>query len=319
LAITSRWTGAPIQRARRRRGKDTLQACAIAPRRAGAPIATPRREAASAIASRSRAPRSREGDAMFEAKSGVWFLIVSCGWLAGCTDESTKQQSPPETASATSAASAEAIDSAARADLIDSGSRADSVFVGEVTRIAHQVSSPDASGLRLPFTLVTWRVDDGIKGVAGQTYTARFLGGPLGDRTLDVPEIPTFAVGDRDLLFVRDNGSVGCPLVDGARGRVRITGATRPDGLSPDAPSGAWLGAAVASLHAANLGPSRAAPDLDAPFVFAWPRSATTAERLAAARAARARISAAVAGGAHAPTAERAAYEANGNNPVLPK
>jgi hypothetical protein len=258
---------------------------------------------------------------MFEARSGVWFLVVSWGWLAGCADERSEQR-PPEAVSVASAASvarSDVLDSATRADLIDSATRADAVFVGEVTRIAHQVSNPDASGLRLPFTLVTWRVDDGIKGTAGQSYTARFLGGPLGDRTLDVPEIPTFAVGDRDLLFVRDNGSVGCPLVDGAHGRVRITGATRPDGLSPDAPSSAWLGAAVASLHAASLGPSRTAPDLDAPFVFAWPRSATTAERLAAARAARARISAAASGGARVPTAERAAYEANGNTPVLPK
>lgn len=249
---------------------------------------------------------------MLEARSRVCFLVLALGALGGCADP---RSDPPEVAPAAS--------DEAPAGVMDQAARADAVFVGEVTRIAHQVSSPDASGLRLPFTLVTWRVDDAVKGVAGGSYTARFLGGPLGDRTLEVPEIPTFAVGDRDLVFVRDNGTVGCPLVDGARGRVRISGATRPDGLSPEAPSSGWLATTLSSLHAAGLARSAAIapPDLDAPFVFAWPRSATAAERLAAARDARARLAAAPASRVEtaAERAERLAYEANGNNPVLPE
>jgi len=176
----------------------------------------------------------------------------------------------------------------ARADLVVSASSADAVFVGHVIRIAHQVSQPDANALRLPFTLVTWQVDDPVRGVTGGEYTARFLGGPLGDKTLVVSEIPAFAVGDHDLMFMRDNGTVGCPLVNGARGRVRLSGA--PDGLSPRAPSGRWLASAVSTIRAdAAPAPAIATPDLDAPFVFAWPRSATHAERLAAAAAARER------------------------------
>jgi hypothetical protein len=251
---------------------------------------------------------------MFKATSGVCCAILSWGWLAGCVDGRGDLQEVAV------ASSVEVLDGAARADLIDTGSRADAAFVGEVTRIAHQVSSPDASGLRLPFTLVTWRVDDAIKGAingSAQTYTARFLGGPLGERTLDVPEIPTFAIGDRDLVFIQGNGTVGCPLVDGARGRIRISAAA--DGLSPAAPSAAWVTAAVASLRATPLGAARPAPDLAAPFVFAWPRSATPAERLAAARNARARIAAATAAGVHPDTAEHRAYAASGNNPVVSK
>lgn len=200
--------------------------------------------------------------------------------------------------------------------------QADAVFVGEVVELSYQRSQPDADGTELPFTVVTWQVEDGIKGVRSSSrYSARFLGGPLGDETLWVSEIPTFEVGDRDLVFVAGNGEAGCPLVGGAEGRVQLEPGEHGDGLSRVAPGPAWAGKIAAGIRAAGLGGGTAdAPDLAAPFVFAMPRKATREEleEVAAIHAARmAELADREAAPAREPDAEALALAANGGNPVL--
>lgn len=112
----------------------------------------------------------------------------------------------------------ERFDFTARADV------ADAVFVGEVERIDYRRSSPDSRGGTLPFTFVTWRAERAWKGVAsGQRVTARFVGGvtPEGYASV-VSEVPLFQEGDRDVIFLDQNGLAGCPLLGCAAGRLRL-------------------------------------------------------------------------------------------------
>ncbi|PRP96105.1 hypothetical protein [Enhygromyxa salina] len=201
--------------------------------------------------------------------------------------------------------------------------RAEAVFIGEVTGIDYQLSDPDEDGAQLPFTVITWSVEDGIKGVAtGRQYAARFLGGPVPDgKVLTVSEIPVFELGDRDLLFIEGNGERGCPLVGGNQGRVQLLSqGDAGDGVSRVAAGAQWPGRAAASIRDAGLGGGEAQPlDLSEPFVFEGPRVATPDE-LAAAHArhqARATAIQAAAGETEADRAERAALEANQFNPVI--
>lgn len=196
--------------------------------------------------------------------------------------------------------------------------RADAVFVGEVVEIQHQVSQPDAEGLQLPFTLVTWQIEDGIKGVAsGARYTTRFIGGPIGELEVEVSEVPEFELGDRDLLFVERNGEVGCPLVGGADGRVQLGFGTTLDGVSRVAPSQAWTSSLVAGIRGAGLaGGTHEQPDLHAPFVFEMPRVATR-EELEQVEARHLEREAELA--EPSDDTEQLALTANDLNPVLPR
>jgi hypothetical protein len=111
--------------------------------------------------------------------------------------------------------------------LADRLDRAHVAFVGEAVSIAHRdVVLPELGAV--PHTFVTYRVDDPVKGATtGEQVTLRFLGGPAEDgvRTLSVSEIPEFEVGERDLLFVReDNGRHACPLIDCRSGRLKVEG-----------------------------------------------------------------------------------------------
>lgn len=197
---------------------------------------------------------------------------------------------------------------------------ADAVFVGSVVALDHQVSLADADGRQLPFTYVTWQVEHAVKGVrSGTTYTARFIGGPMGDKDLHVSEIPDFDVGDRDLLFVRGNGTLGNPLVGGPRGRVQIADAgDAVDGLSPTA-SPRWLRLVRDHLAKADFSDAPVATSVvhGQPFTFAWPERPTQ-EQLAAAEARNAPVEHAAAEMPAGSRAEHDAFEANGRNPVLP-
>lgn len=114
---------------------------------------------------------------------------------------------------------------------------ADAVFVGRVLSTESRMSTPDLHGRSLPFTFVTWEVEEGLKGVvAGQRFTSRIIGGEMPDgRVMTVSNVPTFAVGDRDLILLNDNDEEGCPLVDGERGRIRLSseGGIAFPGLQP--------------------------------------------------------------------------------------
>ncbi|MBX2803465.1 MAG: hypothetical protein KTR31_37640 [Myxococcales bacterium] len=102
-------------------------------------------------------------------------------------------------------------------------------FVGRVVSKEHRDVHLPGHG-RVPHTFVTFEVEDPVKGgVVGETATLRFVGGPTedGSVSLTVSGVPEFRVGERDLLFVReDNGRTLCPLVQCEAGRLEVVGDT---------------------------------------------------------------------------------------------
>ena len=99
-------------------------------------------------------------------------------------------------------------------------SRAQVIFEGEVTGLQSQWIG-EGSEHRI-VTFVTFKVDDTLKGNPGATYSMRMLGGTVEGQTMEVTDGPKFKVGDRDVLFVENNGSQFIPLVGIQHGRFRV-------------------------------------------------------------------------------------------------
>jgi len=99
-------------------------------------------------------------------------------------------------------------------------SRAQVIFQGTVTDVRSQWAGEGAQ--RHIVTFVTFKVEDTLKGNAGATYSIRLLGGTVDGETMEVSDTPKFKVGDRDILFVENNGSQFVPLVGITNGRFRI-------------------------------------------------------------------------------------------------
>lgn len=71
-------------------------------------------------------------------------------------------------------------------------------------------------------TYVTLEVIKVLKGSADATIELRLLGGTVGEDTMKVEGMPDFAVGDRSVLFIENNGTQWCPLVGIMHGRYRV-------------------------------------------------------------------------------------------------
>lgn len=97
---------------------------------------------------------------------------------------------------------------------------AEVIFEGTVTKVESQFIGQGAD--RHIVTFVTLAVNDALKGEAAGTYTMRMLGGTVGDETLAVSDAPKFQVGDRDILFVENNGKQFIPLVGIMHGRFHL-------------------------------------------------------------------------------------------------
>ena len=102
-------------------------------------------------------------------------------------------------------------------DFADLVARAEQIVSGTVTDITQ---GPDATGT--PTTLVTLSDLTVLKGDVGNTLTLRLYGGASGDVVVHIPDMPTFAVGDRTVLFVAGNGRDVCPLVGVWQGRFNV-------------------------------------------------------------------------------------------------
>ena len=97
---------------------------------------------------------------------------------------------------------------------------AETVVRGVVTeQRSEEFDSPQGRGIR---TLVTLRVERVLKGKPTETITLTLLGGTVGRRTLRIDGMPTFRVGDRQLVFVAGNGRVFCPVVASGHGRFHV-------------------------------------------------------------------------------------------------
>ena len=99
-------------------------------------------------------------------------------------------------------------------------SQAEMIFQGSVTDVRSEWTGEGAQ--RHIMSYVTLKVEDAIKGNPGSTVTLRMLGGTVGGETMEVSDAPKFKVGDRDILFVENNGTQFVPLVGIMHGRFRV-------------------------------------------------------------------------------------------------
>lgn len=102
-------------------------------------------------------------------------------------------------------------------ELVD---QAEVIFQGDVTEVKSQWVGEGAQ--RCIVSYVTFKVEDTVKGAAGQSYTIRMLGGTVDGETMGVAEAPAFKVGDKDIVFVQNNGSQFVPLVGIMHGRFHV-------------------------------------------------------------------------------------------------
>ena len=99
-------------------------------------------------------------------------------------------------------------------------SRAEVIFQGTVTDVRSQWTGEGAQ-YRIE-SYVTFKVEDAMKGAPGESYTLRMLGGTVDGETMEVSDSPKFKVGDRDIIFVENNGSQFMPLVGIMHGRFHV-------------------------------------------------------------------------------------------------
>ena len=98
--------------------------------------------------------------------------------------------------------------------------RAEQIVVAQVAaRRSTWVSSRSGRAI---VTDVTFLIERTIKGPVYAERSLEFLGGTVGDDTLEVDGMPEFRVGDRDVLFIHDSGRPASPLVGFMYGRFRI-------------------------------------------------------------------------------------------------
>jgi hypothetical protein len=98
--------------------------------------------------------------------------------------------------------------------------QAEIVFEGEVIDTNARVSV-EREGETIT-TDVYFRVSKVLKGSVGAVTVLEFLGGTVGDRTFRIDGIPTFARGDRDVIFAAPSLRLISPLVGLMHGRVRV-------------------------------------------------------------------------------------------------
>ena len=99
-------------------------------------------------------------------------------------------------------------------------SRAEVIFQGTVTDVRSQWTGEGAQH-RIE-SYVTFKVEDAMKGAPGESYTLRMFGGTVDGETMEVSDSPKFKVGDRDIIFVENNGSQFIPLVGIMHGRFHV-------------------------------------------------------------------------------------------------
>ena len=99
-------------------------------------------------------------------------------------------------------------------------SSANTIFVGEVMDVrAEWVSTRQGRAI---ITRVTFKVEDVWKGAAGGVTQLEFLGGTIGETTMEVVGMPTFHEGQRSVLFVSSQVKSVSPLVGFWHGRMRV-------------------------------------------------------------------------------------------------
>ena len=97
--------------------------------------------------------------------------------------------------------------------------RADVIFVGEVVDVRpFPLETRDGTIVK---TRVIFRVTDPLWGTASTLEAFDFLGGEWGNVGMAIAEMPTFAVGDRRVVFARRDRSIN-PIVGFTQGLLEI-------------------------------------------------------------------------------------------------
>ena len=136
--------------------------------------------------------------AAFSRTRAVWFSVLLLSLLGGPAAATTVV--PPDFAG-----------------LVD---RAGLVFRGEV--VGQETALVTRGSDRAIFTRVTFRVLEAIKGTPPPLLTLEFLGGAVGELSLEVSGMPRFEPGAQDIVFVTAGTPAICPLVAMGHGRYRI-------------------------------------------------------------------------------------------------
>jgi len=134
--------------------------------------------------------------------------------------------------------------------------RAELIFTGRVVSQRSEWST--SNGQKSIVTHVSLSIEKLHKGKAGSVVTLQFLGGSVGDVTMEVAEIPRFANGERTVLFIENNGVAASPVIGFFHGKFLL----RKDRNGRDAMlkhSGEPLGDVAEIGRARRAGPVRAA------------------------------------------------------------
>jgi hypothetical protein len=99
-------------------------------------------------------------------------------------------------------------------------SSAKTIFVGEVIDVRSEWIATRRG--RAIMTRVVLKVEDVWKGAAGAVTQLEFLGGTVGEVTMDVAGMPQFREGQRSVLFVSGEVKRVSPLVGFYHGRMRV-------------------------------------------------------------------------------------------------
>ena len=97
--------------------------------------------------------------------------------------------------------------------------QSDVIFVGDVVDVrSYTVQTRDRMIVR---TRVTFSVSDPVYGTSSLVEVFDFLGGETPDLGLKVAGMPTFAVGDRRVVFARRDRSIN-PIVGFTQGLMKV-------------------------------------------------------------------------------------------------
>lgn len=97
---------------------------------------------------------------------------------------------------------------------------ADVIFVGDVLDVRPFTVATERG--EIIKTRVTFVVRDALLGTTSSMETFEFLGGVIGSKGMRVAEMPTFAPGDRRVVFARRESSIN-PIVGFTQGLLRVS------------------------------------------------------------------------------------------------
>lgn len=98
--------------------------------------------------------------------------------------------------------------------------QAEMILTGQVS--ARRCEWTGTGSERRIVTIITVEVQAAHKGTPPTHLELVFLGGTVGDTSLEVGGVPQFQVGERSILFVEKNGRKFCPLAGIYHGKLTI-------------------------------------------------------------------------------------------------